>query len=171
METEGKDTFDSVARERAFRRPPKNASVAPALNKLAIPHLQSFNALFDDSGLPSGDGDGLGLLSLAIKDIGERVVFDGREGEWGNRLSREYECLAEHFCFMGPKCLSSRYQYPGRCCPPEIGTQQNERCFLLRYELLFRVAHLRLALIGICLKNAPISHLELIICFRRLAND
>jgi DNA-directed RNA polymerase I subunit RPA2 len=88
-------TFSTLARESAFRRPPTSGSAFPILNEFVAPHIESFNALFDDSGLPLGDGDGLGLLSLAIKDIGERVVFDGArqsssrdsQHEWGNRLS------------------------------------------------------------------------------------
>ncbi|TFK43845.1 hypothetical protein BDQ12DRAFT_731813 [Crucibulum laeve] len=87
-------TFNTLARENAFRNPPKNGSTYNILNEFVTPHLESFNSLFDDSGLPSGDGDGKGLLSLALKDIGERVVFDGdgRPGSesgphgWGNRM-------------------------------------------------------------------------------------
>lgn len=90
-------TFNTLAREHSFRHPPKNGAVAPILNEFVTPHIESFNALFDDSGLPAGDGDGTGLLSLGIKEIGEKVVFDGigvpgsegGERAWGNRLSRE----------------------------------------------------------------------------------
>lgn len=92
-----KPTFNTLAREASFRNPPTEGSTYNILNEFVTPHLESFNALFDDSGLPSGDGDGRGLLSLAIKDIGERVVFDGhgrvgseagQEG-WGNRMRSE----------------------------------------------------------------------------------
>ncbi|KAF8076706.1 hypothetical protein FPV67DRAFT_1472397 [Lyophyllum atratum] len=87
-------TFNTLAREKAFRNPPKDGSTYNILNEFVAPHLESFNALFDDSGLPSGDGDGRGLLSLALKDIGERVVFDGTGQPnseagatgWGNRM-------------------------------------------------------------------------------------
>jgi DNA-directed RNA polymerase I subunit RPA2 len=71
-------TFDTLAREHSFRHPTNTGSTYPILNEFIKPHLESFNALFDDSGLPMGDGNGSGLLSLAIKDIGERVVFDGK---------------------------------------------------------------------------------------------
>jgi len=71
-------TFDTLAREYSFRHPTNTGSTYPILNEFIKPHLESFNALFDDSGLPLGDGNGSGLLSLAIKDIGERVVFDGK---------------------------------------------------------------------------------------------
>ncbi|KAI0254654.1 beta and beta-prime subunits of DNA dependent RNA-polymerase [Lactifluus subvellereus] len=90
-----KHTFNTLARESAFRSPPSDNSTFPILNEFVAPHIESFNALFDDSGLPSGDGDGRGILSLAIKDIGERVAFDGAgqiapgsiQRAWGNRLS------------------------------------------------------------------------------------
>ncbi|KAG1892133.1 hypothetical protein F4604DRAFT_1966241 [Suillus subluteus] len=88
-------TFNTIQREESFKNPSKTGSTYPILNEFVTPHIESFNALFDDSGLPKGDGDGRGLLSLGLKDIGERVVFDG-SGElgtesgqrgWGNRLS------------------------------------------------------------------------------------
>ncbi|KAH9977824.1 beta and beta-prime subunits of DNA dependent RNA-polymerase [Lactifluus volemus] len=89
-----KHTFNTLARESAFRSPPSDNYISPILNEFVAPHIESFNALFDDSGLPSGDGDGRGLLSLAIKDIGQRVVFDGAgqaaagsiQKAWGNKL-------------------------------------------------------------------------------------
>jgi DNA-directed RNA polymerase I subunit RPA2 len=88
-------TFDTLAREKSFKNPTNSGSTFPILNEFVKPHLESFNALFDDSALPIGDGNGSGLLSLAIKDIGERVVFDGKgnvgsangTGHWGNRMS------------------------------------------------------------------------------------
>ena len=90
-------TFETLTRERLFRHPPQNGASVPILNEFVIHHLESFNALFDDSGLPLGDGDGKGLLSLAMKDIGERVVFNGAgvpggeggEKAWGTRMSSE----------------------------------------------------------------------------------
>lgn len=93
----GKNTFNTLEREEGFRNPTKKGSTVPILNEFVLPHLESFNALFDDSGLPAGDGDGRGLLSLGLEDIGERVVFDGNgqvgsesgETGWGNRLKSE----------------------------------------------------------------------------------
>jgi DNA-directed RNA polymerase I subunit RPA2 len=96
-----KNTFSTLERERQFRYPSRNGSTVPILNEFVLPHIESFNALFDDSGLPKGDGNGKGLLSLAINDIGERVVFDGtgeigvESGQkgWGNRLAGWYSLL------------------------------------------------------------------------------
>lgn len=87
-------TFNTLKREEAFKNPPKDGSTYNILNEFVAPHIESFNALFDDSGLPSGDGDGRGLISFALKDIGDRVVFDGAgrvDSEsgatgWGNRM-------------------------------------------------------------------------------------
>jgi DNA-directed RNA polymerase I subunit RPA2 len=87
-------TFNTLVREELFRSPPKKGLTYSILNEFVAPHIESFNTLFDDSGLPLGDGDGKGLLSLALKDIGERVVFDGNgqiDSEsgptgWGNRI-------------------------------------------------------------------------------------
>ena len=94
-------TFNTLARENSFRVPPKEGTTYNILNEFVTPHIESFNALFDDSGLPLGDGDGRGLLNLALKDIGERVVFDGNgrpDSEsgtlgWGNRMRSELKIL------------------------------------------------------------------------------
>jgi hypothetical protein len=91
-------TFKTLQREETFRYPPKKYASIPILNEFVTPHIESFNSLFDDSGLPQGDGDNSGLLSLAIKDIGERVVFDGTgpsgtesgAAGWGNRMRSEF---------------------------------------------------------------------------------
>jgi len=90
-------TFETLRRERLFRHPPQNGASVPILDEFVTPHIESFNALFDDSGLPLGDGDGKGLLSLALKDVGERVVFsgtgvsggEGGEKAWGTRMRSE----------------------------------------------------------------------------------
>ena len=91
-------TFDTISREHRFKNPPKDGHAVPILNEFVTPILESFNALFDDSGLPHGDGDGRGLLSLGIEGIGERVVFDGKgnvgsesgQQGWGNQLTSAY---------------------------------------------------------------------------------
>lgn len=106
-------TFETLKRERSFRHPPKNGTPVPILNEFVAPHLESFNALFDDSGLPPGDGDGRGLLSHALKDIGERVVFsetgvsgeEGGEKVWGTRMRSEsaaYICPSSAPDKIGP---------------------------------------------------------------------
>ncbi|TFL05834.1 hypothetical protein BDV98DRAFT_560703 [Pterulicium gracile] len=71
-----KSNFRTVDRERTFKHPVESGHHAPILTEFVKPHIESFNSLFDDSGLPHGDSDGSGLLALGIRDIGERVVFD-----------------------------------------------------------------------------------------------
>lgn len=134
-------TFNTLAREHAFRNPSKEGSTYTILNEFVAPHLESFNSLFDDSGLPSGDGDGRGLLSLALKDIGERVAFDG-DGKvgsesgpdgWGNRMRSK---LTISKCFMttytvleyGLSKLPLRDQWSLR----KTGPRRKEKSFHLR---------------------------------------
>lgn len=87
-----KHSFHTYTRERQFASPSTTSHDIPLLNEFVTPFIESFNALFDDSGLPHGDGDGRGLLNLAAADLGERVVFDGKGSSndattRGNRLS------------------------------------------------------------------------------------
>jgi DNA-directed RNA polymerase I subunit RPA2 len=91
--THREPTFSTLEREKLFKFPPKQGSSYNILNEFVAPHIESFNALFDDSGLPSGDGNGKGLLSLGLEDIGEKVVFDstGKDTDaWGNRMRCKY---------------------------------------------------------------------------------
>ncbi|EDO17794.1 hypothetical protein Kpol_541p37 [Vanderwaltozyma polyspora DSM 70294] len=85
--------FRTLERESRFINPPKDKSAYPLLQEAVQPHIGSFNALTEGS-----DG---GLLSEAIKDIGEKVIFDGKsngadeeninEGYLGNKLSISIE--------------------------------------------------------------------------------
>ncbi len=95
-EAKRKPTFDTLEREHQFRHPTPKGSTYKILNEFVTPHIESFNSLFDDSGLPTGDGDGKGLITLGLRDIGEKLVFDGSgssEGGWGNRMrSQCFRC-------------------------------------------------------------------------------
>lgn len=77
-------SFHTLTREAAFSHPPTNKSDIPALDELVAPHIESFNALLEDS-----EGGGKGLLALAVDDIGAKVVFDGKKPGTGNRLSSQ----------------------------------------------------------------------------------
>lgn len=96
-------TFNTLTRENTFKHPSTDGSTYNILNEFVAPHIESFNALFDDSGLPAGDGDGKGVLSLALKDIDERIVFDGSGREvsengvssWGNRMRSVLMLISE----------------------------------------------------------------------------
>jgi DNA-directed RNA polymerase I subunit RPA2 len=70
-------SFETLKREKGFLHPSSKGHVNPVLDQLAAPHIESFNSLFDDSGLERGDTDGKGLLTLGLRDIGQKVVFSG----------------------------------------------------------------------------------------------
>ena len=59
--------FDTVRREKLFRQTPKDHSAYPLLAAAVEPHVQSFNAVFEDGG----------RIEDAIKDIGTKTFLDG----------------------------------------------------------------------------------------------
>lgn len=79
-------SFETLKREHSFRHPNKEGPAVPALETLVAPHIESFDALFDDANGPS-------LIQLAIDDMTPRVLFDGSGGNQdptaGNRLESE----------------------------------------------------------------------------------
>ena len=79
-----KHTFRTLERERLNRHPNTAGPDHPALNELVKPHIESFNALMEDS-----SGTGKGLIQLGVEDLAPRVVFDGRreDGSFGNKIS------------------------------------------------------------------------------------
>ena len=72
-------SFDTLKREHLFRNPPKDKSAFPALIAAVQPHVDSFNAVTEEGG----------CLDLARKDIGIKSVFDGADGNLGNKISRK----------------------------------------------------------------------------------
>lgn len=73
--------FDTVRREKLFRNPPKDKTAYPSLAVITKPHIDSFNAVFEQGG----------LLDESLKDIGTKVFLDGdpsiQQGQPRNRLS------------------------------------------------------------------------------------
>lgn len=69
MPGEASTSFQTLQRERAFQRPNKDGPAVPSLEELVAPHIESFDALFDDTHGPS-------LIQLAIDDMMPRVIFD-----------------------------------------------------------------------------------------------
>jgi DNA-directed RNA polymerase I subunit RPA2 len=59
--------FDTVRRERLFRNPPKDHTAYPALQDAIAPHVESFNALFEEDG----------LIAKSLEDIGTVTILDG----------------------------------------------------------------------------------------------
>jgi DNA-directed RNA polymerase I subunit RPA2 len=78
-------SFHTLEREGIFKNPPKDKPSYPLLNQAVQPHIGSFNALTD--------GPGGGLLNLAVKDIGSKVVFDSNDPD---RLGNKLTCM----CFF-----------------------------------------------------------------------
>lgn len=72
--------FDTLRREDLFRNPPTDRTAYPLLKNAVAPHVDSFNAVFEEDG----------LLSHGLRDIGTKVFLDGDdrdEPSGKNRLS------------------------------------------------------------------------------------
>lgn len=83
-------SFNTLKIHENFRNPPEQlGELYPEAHRLIEPHINSFNALFESSG-----ADTRGLLEIAISDLSEKVIFDGKEGQGtgsrGNRLSSSF---------------------------------------------------------------------------------
>lgn len=73
--------YDTVRRERLFRNPPKDRTAYPALTAAVRPHIDSFNALFEDSK----------ILESALKDIGTKSFLDGATETPAEKKARREE--------------------------------------------------------------------------------
>jgi DNA-directed RNA polymerase I subunit RPA2 len=62
--------FETTRRKRLFRSPPKDRSAYPLLQAAVRPHVDSFNALFDE-----------GLVEEALRDIGTITTVDGNQND------------------------------------------------------------------------------------------
>ncbi|KAI9357949.1 hypothetical protein DFJ73DRAFT_640473 [Zopfochytrium polystomum] len=67
-----RSTFRPLEYRDESRNPSNLKPHTPRLEKIAAPHVESFNSIFAYSSTT-----GSGLLDLAVKDIARRVVFDG----------------------------------------------------------------------------------------------
>ncbi|CAI7600727.1 DNA-directed RNA polymerase I subunit RPA2 [Penicillium manginii] len=59
--------FDTLRRENLYKNPPKDHTAFPSLSDSIRPHIDSFNAIFDDSK----------ILEAGLKDIGVKSFLDG----------------------------------------------------------------------------------------------
>ena len=84
MPGEASTSFQTLKREHAFCHPNEDGAAVSSLEELVAPHIESFDALFDDTH---------GLIQLAIDDMTPRVIFDGSGGAQnptnGNKLESE----------------------------------------------------------------------------------
>ena len=77
--------FDTIRRETLFKHPPKDHTPYPTLAEAIYPHINSFNALFDNSK----------LLEAGLKDIGAKSFLDG-EPETPQRRAQRLEDAKPH---------------------------------------------------------------------------
>jgi DNA-directed RNA polymerase I subunit RPA2 len=73
--------FDSLRRENLFQNPPKDHTAYPSLAESIKPHVDSFNALFDDSK----------ILDAGLKDIGIKSFLDGEPETPEQKAARKAE--------------------------------------------------------------------------------
>jgi DNA-directed RNA polymerase I subunit RPA2 len=111
--------FDTLRREKLFRHPPKDRSAYPALAAALQPHINSFNALFEN----------IKILEEGLKDIGTKIFLDGENESSGqapapqqapkrNRLSvRITELFLEKAILPPTNKFNTRNRniYPAEC--------------------------------------------------------
>lgn len=76
--TQWSSEFDTSRREKLFKNPPNDHTPYPALAETIQPHINSFNALLDNSK----------LLEAALKDIGTKTFLDGEQETQQQRAQR-----------------------------------------------------------------------------------
>ncbi|KAJ5142276.1 DNA-directed RNA polymerase I subunit RPA2 [Penicillium atrosanguineum] len=75
--------FDTQRRENLFKNPPSDKTAYPSLAESIKPHVDSFNALFDDSK----------ILEAGLKDIGIKTFLDGENETPDQKAARKAEGL------------------------------------------------------------------------------
>lgn len=121
--TDWSSEFDTLRREHLFRNPPKDHTAYPALVDALRPHLDSFNALFDNNK----------LIEAALSDIGTKIFLDGeresplqraqriRNGEAQEKRNRFYVRIREVFLEKAVLPLNNKFStknreiYPAEC--------------------------------------------------------
>lgn len=102
--------FRTLEREQRFKNPPKDKSAYPMLTEAVAPHIGSFNALTE--------GPGGGLLNLAVKDIGTKVIYDSTDpGRLGNKLLIRVDSVqvTRPAVPLRDKLSVNRKTYPSEC--------------------------------------------------------
>jgi DNA-directed RNA polymerase I subunit RPA2 len=120
--------FDTLRREDLFRNPPKDHTAYPALKEAVAPHVESFNAVFEEHGLINKalkdigtisflDGDarapteGKNKLSIRIKQVylGKSMLPDTNKTTFRNREVLPSECRERHVTYRG--LLTAKFEY------------------------------------------------------------
>lgn len=73
--------YDTLRRERLFRHPPNDQTAYPSLAAAVLPHVDSFNSLFD----------GIRVLERSLEDIGTKSFLDGDTETAAQRVARREE--------------------------------------------------------------------------------
>lgn len=73
--------FDTQRREKLFQNPPSDKTAYPSLAESIKPHVDSFNALFEDSK----------ILEAGLKDIGIKTFLDGEFETSDQKAARKAE--------------------------------------------------------------------------------
>jgi DNA-directed RNA polymerase I subunit RPA2 len=73
--------YDTLRRENLFQNPPEDHTAYPSLAESIRPHIDSFNALFDDSK----------ILDAGLKDIGIKTFLDGELETYEQKKARQAE--------------------------------------------------------------------------------
>jgi DNA-directed RNA polymerase I subunit RPA2 len=76
--TEWSVEYDTLRRQRLFKNPPSDRSAYPALAAAIRPHVDSFNALFENQE----------LVEKGLRDIGVHTVVDGDPRDTSRDLAR-----------------------------------------------------------------------------------
>lgn len=114
--------YHTLRREKLFRNPPTDRSAYPLLQQAVDPHIEAFNAVFQN-GSSAGAGAGAGatgLIAHGIADIGTKVYFDGDDRmlpEERSQLQVRYKDITLQKCFVPPsnKFARNREILPAEC--------------------------------------------------------
>jgi DNA-directed RNA polymerase I subunit RPA2 len=120
--------FDTLRREDLFRHPPEDHTAYPALKEAVAPHVESFNAVFEEHGLINKalkdigtisflDGDarapteGKNKLDIRIKQVylGKSMLPDTNKKTFRNREVLPSECRERHVTYRG--LLTAKFEY------------------------------------------------------------
>ncbi|KAJ5343665.1 uncharacterized protein N7506_003489 [Penicillium brevicompactum] len=73
--------YDTLRRENLFQNPPTDHTAYPSLAESIKPHIDSFNALFEDSK----------ILEAGLRDIGTKTFLDGELETFEQKKARQAE--------------------------------------------------------------------------------
>ena len=131
--------FDTVRREKLFRSPPKDRSAFPRLQEAIRPHVESFNAIFENQK----------LINAAIQDIGTRTFLEPtpetQEGQAasngaGQRRANRIHVKITEVTLESPKLPeSNKFSLNRHIWPAECRERHATYRGKLRAKLAFRI--------------------------------